>query len=122
MAELYNTLVYRHATTPSNKGKLASPTKTFPGQNVSCGDEVTFYVNLDTKGVITEVRWEGSGCAISQASASILSEMIKGKTLTEAQALPTDTLLEKLAVTLSPSRVKCAVLPLYTIKGIAVES
>ncbi|MFA6198225.1 MAG: iron-sulfur cluster assembly scaffold protein [Patescibacteria group bacterium] len=121
MADLYNTLVYRHATTPSNKGKLTHPTKIFPGQNVSCGDEVRFYVKLNSKNIITDVRWEGSGCAISQAASSILSNMIKGKTLKQAQAMKTAVLLKKLAVDLSPSRVKCAVLPLYTIKGINFE-
>jgi len=121
MAQLYNTLIYRHATTPSNKGKLARPTKVFPGQNVSCGDEVTFHVRLNAKNIITAVRWSGTGCAVSQASASMLSEMIKGKTLKQARAMKTDTLLKKLAINLSPSRVKCAVLPLYTIKGIDIE-
>lgn len=118
MASLYNSVVYQHYANPRNKGKLKNPSETFDGQNLSCGDQVTFYVKLNPAKKITAAMWEGSGCAISQASASLLSEMIIGKTLAQVKKMNASTLMKKLDTPLSPSRVKCATLPLYTIKGI----
>lgn len=88
----------------------------FQGENISCGDQVTLFVKLDSKKKITDVGWEGEGCAISQASTSIFSEMIKGKTLAQAQKITGETLMKKMDTQLSPARVKCATLPVHTLK------
>jgi nitrogen fixation NifU-like protein len=68
---------------------------------------------------VADVRFKGKGCAISQASASILTEEIKGKTLDEIKAIDRDHVLENLGIPISPARIKCALLSLKTLKGAA---
>lgn len=113
--EIYKKIIWQHYHNPRNKGVLKNATE-FDGKNPFCGDAVTFYLQLDAQKKIKEVKWEGEGCAISQAAASLFSEMILGKTLSQAQKINKEKFLEKLEEPLSPSRVKCALLPLYTVK------
>jgi len=116
MENIYRQKVMSHYTAPENKGKMKNPSRVFNGVNPLCGDEVTFYVRLDSGKRIKEVKWEGAGCAISQAAASVFSGMIKGKTLAAARKLTSQKFLQALDIELSPVRRKCALLPLYTIK------
>lgn len=114
----YSLTVMRHYRQPLNQGRLPKPYQKFSGANYSCGDSLTFYLKLDRQKRIKEVAWEGAGCAISQASASIFSEFIKGKTLDLVKKTKSEVLIKKLAVgQLSPLRRKCAILSLYALKG-----
>lgn len=116
MAKLYEKIILQHYKQPLNRGKLAKPTRKFEGANYFCGDELAFYVKLDKQGKIIDVSWQGGGCAIAQASASIFSEMIKGKSLAQVKKMTKDDIFKKLKIKLSPIRAKCALLPLYIIK------
>ncbi|MBU0670997.1 iron-sulfur cluster assembly scaffold protein [Patescibacteria group bacterium] len=106
----------KHFRHPLNKGRLKNASKTFKGVNYSCGDQLSIFVILDKQKRIKKVAWEGAGCAVSQAGASIFSEMIKGKTLNQVKKMNSEELVKKLNVKLSPIRRKCATLPLFTIK------
>jgi nitrogen fixation NifU-like protein len=106
--------LYEH---PLNYGELESPDFSYEEDNPLCGDVVRIDVRLDDSGRVADVRWSGEGCAISQASASLLTEEIKGLTLEELQAFDKDTLLEMIGVPLSMARVKCALLSLKVLKA-----
>lgn len=84
--DLYREVILDHYTHPRNKGTLADAEIKVEGANPLCGDELGIYVHLDD-GKVASVRFEGRGCSISQASASMMTEQIKGKTLTEVRAL-----------------------------------
>jgi nitrogen fixation protein NifU and related proteins len=95
---------YRH---PKNKGTIENPTTTARDLNPLCGDEIQIQLQI-TEEIITEAKFEGKGCAISQATTSILTEIIKEKKISE---VPTQKeLLEKIGVKISPARIKCALL------------
>jgi len=113
---LYSQIIWQHYRQPLNRHKLSKPNLKFAGANYSCGDQLAFYVKLDKQGKIKAVGWQGGGCAIAQASASVFSELIKGKTLTQVKKLTNQTVLKKLKLKLSPTRIKCALLPLHIIK------
>ncbi len=106
--------LYEH---PLNHGQLEDPNFTYEEDNPLCGDVIRIDVRLDEDGRVAEVDWSGDGCAISQASASLLTEEIKGMTLDEVRAFSKDTLLELIGVPLSMARVKCALLSLKVLKA-----
>ena len=117
MTDMYKQkLLLRHYHHPLNKGELENPDKIFSGINIACGDELEIHLKLDKKGKIKNAAWQGRGCVISQASASIFTEMIKGKTIDEVKKFENDEIFDKLGLKLSPNRIKCALLSLYTIK------
>jgi len=133
LRELYQEVIFDHNRRPRNFGKLASANRTAEGYNALCGDRLTLYLEVvDDK--IQNVTFEGSGCAISTASASLLTETLKGKSLTQAEALfqsfhkmvteddaavPED--MGKLTVLAGvrefPARVKCATLSWHTLQA-----
>lgn len=117
MADLYQAIILRHYHTPSNHGVLKKHSKRFVGANPFCGDEVTIDVELDKGNKIKAIGWDGHGCVISQAATSIFSTMVQGKTLDQVKKMTSKGLLEALNVELSPTRMKCALLPLYTLKN-----
>jgi nitrogen fixation NifU-like protein len=106
--------LYEH---PLNHGELKDPTFSYEEDNPLCGDVIRIDVRLDDQNRVAEVAWRGNGCAISQASASLLTEEIKGKTLDEVKAFSKDELLELLGIPLSMARVKCALLSLKVLKA-----
>ena len=106
--------LYEH---PLNQGNIESPDFSYEEDNPLCGDVVRIDVRLDDQKRVAEVKWSGEGCAISQASASLLTEEIKGKTLEEVKAFSKDELLELLGIQLSMTRVKCALLSLKVLKA-----
>lgn len=106
--------LYEH---PLNFGTLENPDFSYEEDNPLCGDVVRIDVRLDDDGRVADVAWSGEGCAISQASASLLTEEIRGKTLDEVKAFPKDKLLELIGVPLSMARVKCALLSLKVLKA-----
>ncbi|MBE2221003.1 MAG: iron-sulfur cluster assembly scaffold protein [Anaerolineae bacterium] len=106
--------LYEH---PLNYGEVADATFSYEEDNPLCGDVVRIEVKLDENGRVADVSWNGDGCAISQASASLLTEEIKGMTLNEVKSFDKDTLLELIGVPLSMARVKCALLSLKVLKA-----
>ncbi len=106
--------LYEH---PLNFGAVAQPDFSYEEDNPLCGDVIRIDVRLDEEQRVAEVAWSGDGCAISQASASLLTEEIKGKTLAEIKAFTSEELLELVGVPLSMARVKCALLSLKVLKA-----
>ena len=102
---------------PLNWGTLEPAAFTYEEDNPLCGDVIRIYVRLDDEHRISEVSWKGQGCAISQASASLLTEEIKGMTLDQVKAYSKEELLELLGIELSMTRVKCALLSLKVLKA-----
>lgn len=116
----YREYILEHYRNPRNYGKLDKPDVHAEDANPLCGDQLG--MDLTVAGdLVTEVRFQGRGCAISQAAASMLSEMIEGKTVTEVRALGKEDVLEALGVPISPARTKCAFLSLRVLhRGLAM--
>ncbi|SFR34842.1 nitrogen fixation protein NifU [Halogeometricum rufum] len=110
-SDMYRQQILDHYKNPRNKGEMEDPTFAHTGENPSCGDTITMQVKLADDGETIEfVAFTGDGCAISQASASMLSERLQGTTLSELEEMDTDDVTEMLGVDISPMRIKCAVL------------
>ena len=118
MDDMYRDYILDHYKNPRNFGELAGATHRYHDTNPLCGDEITMSLLIDDD-VVKDVRFQGKGCAISQASASILTEEIKGKTLEEVRAIDRDHVLANLGIPISPARIKCALLGLKALKGAA---
>ncbi len=131
LADLYQELIVDHNRSPRNRRGMPSPTRSARGWNPLCGDRVTVYLLLEGD-VVKDVSFEGGGCAISTASASMMTQSVKGKTLDEARAIferfhemlagePDGPGLGKLeafaGVRRYPARVKCATLAWHTLKA-----
>jgi nitrogen fixation NifU-like protein len=115
MDDLYREIILDHVNNPRNFGTLAHPTHHSKDTNASCGDAIELQVHVKD-GKIAEVAWSGSGCAISLASASMLSEMLLGKTLEEAKSIDEDMILEEMGLTeILPTRERCLLLPLRAL-------
>lgn len=118
--DLYREQILDHYKHPRNFGHLSGADVTNEEVNVSCGDRIAIDIRFgtDTEGkrIIEEIRFSGEGCAINQASASMLTEKITGMNVTDILGLGTPDIEEMLGTTLTPSRVKCAVLPLEVIQ------
>jgi nitrogen fixation NifU-like protein len=114
MDDLYRDYILEHYRRPHNFGVLEAPTASYEGANPLCGDRITMMLAVED-GVIRDVAFTGRGCAISQASASLLTDEIKGKTVAEVEAMTPDDLLELLGIEISPARLKCALLSLDTV-------
>jgi len=109
MDDLYRDYILEHYRRPHNFGVIDEPTASFEGSNPLCGDRITLQVGI-RDGVVERVGFTGRGCAISQASASLLTDEIKGKPLAEVTGFRADDLLELLGIEISPARLKCAML------------
>jgi nitrogen fixation protein NifU and related proteins len=106
--------LYEH---PLNRGTLEAADFSYEEDNPLCGDVIRIDVKVDEAQRVADIKWSGNGCAISQASASLLTEEIKGKSLEEVKAFSKDELLELLGIPLSMARVKCALLSLKVLKA-----
>lgn len=106
--------LYEH---PLNKGVLEAADFSYEEDNPLCGDVIRIDVKVDEAQRVADIKWSGNGCAISQASASLLTEEIKGKSLEEVKAFSKDELLALLGIPLSMARVKCALLSLKVLKA-----
>ena len=113
---MYQEQILDHYKRPRNKGPLPDATHDARDTNPLCGDEVTLHLRIDGTGIVAAVRFEGHGCAISQASASILTTSLQGLPLVDAQALDRDAILAKLGIPVSAVRLKCALLPLHVLR------
>ncbi len=120
MDDLYRENILDHYKNPRNSGHLEHPTAQADGVNPLCGDELHVELMVDD-GVVTDVRYHGRGCAISQAAASMLSDQIKGRPVAEVQALGKDDVLEELGIPLTPIRLKCALLSVGVLKVALAE-
>ena len=136
LGDLYTEVIGEHSRSPENKGELAAATVRERGHNPSCGDEITLELQIEN-GIIKDAAFTGVGCAISQASTDIMIDLMRGKTVEEAQSLTQlftsmikrevtdDAALEELdeAIALKnisnmPARVKCAVLAWHTLEDV----
>ena len=115
MSSIYQDIILDHYRNPRHHGTLDHPTHQAKALNASCGDKLQMDIIIKND-IIEEVRFSGVGCAISQASASLLCEAITRKSVREALAMEPKSVLELLGVTLSPSRIKCGLLSLETAK------
>jgi len=110
-SDMYRQQILDHYKNPRNYGEIEDATFTHVGENPMCGDEITMDVVLaDDDETIEAVAFRGDGCAISQASASMLTGELRGKTLEELGEMDRDDVVDMLGVDISPMRVKCAVL------------
>ncbi|MEI2721792.1 MAG: SUF system NifU family Fe-S cluster assembly protein [Gemmatimonadales bacterium] len=132
MDEMYQTLIIEHDRSPRNFKRLDAPTHHAEGRNPLCGDEVSLDLVVDAEGRITEVGFQGQGCAVSRASSSMMTTAIKGKTIPEAMALfdgfhamltgqPGELeglgkLVAFKGLSVYPMRVKCATMVWHVLK------
>lgn len=107
--------IIEHYKNPQNYGHLENPDIVHEEGNPSCGDQIRIELKIDNNR-ISDVRFSGKGCAISQAAASILTEEIKGKTLDEVKQFDKQKMLDLLGIEVSAMRLKCALLALKVLK------
>lgn len=117
MEDLYREMILDHYQNPRNKGLVDPADVDYEEDNPLCGDHIHLTLQTDGDGVVTAVGWDGDGCAISQASASMLYETLAGKTLDEIKQIDKEELLDMLGIPLSPVRIKCALLSLKVLKA-----
>lgn len=121
MDDLYRDYILEHYRRPHNFGVIEEPTARYEGANPLCGDRITLMLGL-TDGVVKEVAFTGRGCAISQASASLLTDEIKGKPIEEVTRLTSRDVLDLMGIEISPARLKCALLSLDTLEHALAEA
>jgi len=117
MDDMYREVILDHYKNPRNKGTLDPADFSFEDDNPLCGDRIRIDVRVGEDNKVKEVAFSGQGCAISQASASMLTEHIIGKSLDEVKQLSKDDVLELLGIELGPVRLKCALLSLKVLKA-----
>jgi nitrogen fixation NifU-like protein len=117
MDDLYRELILDHYRNPRHKGLVEPAQIDYAEDNPVCGDHIHLTIQLDENDVVESVGWEGEGCAISQASASMLYETLVGKTLEEIRLIDKDDITDMLGIPLSPVRLKCALLSLKVLKA-----
>ena len=117
MDDLYREVILDHYQNPRNKQLVAPADIDYEEDNPVCGDHIHLTLQVSDGDRVTAVGWDGQGCAISQASASMLSEEIIGKTMEELRSFSKEDLLELLGIELGPVRIKCALLSLKVLKA-----
>lgn len=121
MDDLYRDEILEHYRRPHNFGTLEDPDARYEGANPLCGDRITLMLEIGDDGRVTDVAFTGRGCAISQASTSMLTDEIRGKTVAEVEALRNQDVLDLLGIEISPARLKCALLSIDTLKKAIAE-
>jgi nitrogen fixation NifU-like protein len=117
MDDLYREVIIEHYKNPSYRGELDPHDISFADDNPLCGDHIQIDLRVADDGKITEARFDGHGCAISQASADLLIESIIGKSLEDVKAMKKQDILDLLGIDLGPVRLKCALLSLKVLKA-----
>lgn len=120
MDDFYRDYILDHYRSPRNFGHLEHPDAAAEDINPLCGDAIRMELSVDGNGTVRDVRFSGKGCAISQASASMLTESVKGLPLEDVAKLPKDVVLENVGIGISPTRMKCAMLGLRVLKSAAI--
>ena len=117
MDDFYREEILEHYTHPHNYGTLEHPDISHEEDNPLCGDRIRFDIELDKDGqTVKDVRFSAVGCAISKASASMLTDLVIGRTLDEIKDLTNEDVIDELGIDLGPVRLKCALLPLKVVK------
>src|SRR5919204_6031741 len=115
--QMYREVILDHYKNPRGHGALDDADVSAEGMNPLCGDEVSISLAFAEDGdTIRDVRFEGRGCAISQAATSMLMEMVKGRNASDVAAMPKEDLLDEVGIPLTPVRLKCAILGLGVLK------
>ena len=117
MDDMYREVILDHYKNPRHRGTLDPADISYTDENPLCGDRIRIDLRVDQDNRIAEVAFSGQGCAISQASASMLTEEILGKTLEEVKRLDKQDILDMLGIDLGPVRLKCALLSLKVLKA-----
>jgi nitrogen fixation protein NifU and related proteins len=114
--DLYAENILDHYRSPRGKTSLAHASVTHGEKNLSCGDSLTLQLHIEDD-IIREIGWDGTGCAISQAGMSMLSEELIGKTIGDAASIDAAHVKTLLGVPIGPRRIKCALLSLHTLQN-----
>lgn len=118
MDDFYREEILEHYTHPHNYGTLEDPDISHEEDNPLCGDRIRFDIQLDEDGkTVKDVRFSAVGCAISKASASMLTDLLVGQTLDEIKSMTKQDVIDELGIDLGPVRLKCALLPLKVVKA-----
>ncbi|MEW6286389.1 MAG: Fe-S cluster assembly sulfur transfer protein SufU [Chloroflexota bacterium] len=117
MDDLYREVIIEHYKHPAYRGHLEPHDIHFADNNPLCGDHIEITLQVGPDGVVKDARFDGHGCAISQASADLLIESIIGKPLEEIKQLNKQHILDLLGIDLGPVRLKCALLSLKVLKA-----
>jgi nitrogen fixation NifU-like protein len=117
MDDLYREIIIEHYKNPSYRGRLDPHDISFADNNPLCGDHIQIDLRVSEDGKVTDARFDGHGCAISQASADLLVESIIGKSLEDIKKLTKQDILDMLGIDLGPVRLKCALLSLKVLKA-----
>ena len=120
MDDLYRDYILEHYRRPHNFGVLEAPSASFEGANPLCGDRITMQIAV-ADGAVTGIAFTGRGCAISQASASLLTDEVRGKTVDEVAKIGAADLLDLLGIDISPARIKCAMLSFDSLQHLLDE-
>jgi nitrogen fixation NifU-like protein len=117
MDDLYREQIIDRYKNPKMRGELDPHDYSYADDNPLCGDQIRIDLRVDDAGIITEAAFSGEGCAISQASADLLTENVVGKSIDEIKELTKESVIELLGIDLGPVRLKCALLSLKVLKA-----
>lgn len=120
MDDFYRDFILDHYRNPRNFGTLDAATASAEDLNPLCGDQIRMDLRVNDRGVVEDIRFSGKGCAISQASASMLTEEVKGMKLEDVAKLGKEIVLDNVGIGISPTRMKCATLGLRVLKSAAI--
>lgn len=115
MDEMYRENILDHGMNPRNTGVLDPASADYKATNPLCGDQLRVTLRIDDNNIVTDVGWDGLGCAISQAAASMLGEEIIGKSVEEIKKITPDDVYNMLGIPISQNRAKCALLGLKAL-------
>lgn len=114
---LYTDRIIEHGEEPRHVGRLARATHRATFHNPLCGDRITLQLRVE-RGIVRDIRYQITGCLIARASASLLSDWLKGKKLAAAKELTTAAVQKKLGITLTPARLECALVIVHALERV----